>query len=424
MPKNKIYRTQLPNGCSCSQISVSPQNWKQAKKISGPWRIHFRFYDPVNGQKQIVVKAMNFYKTVGERKEAVEIALANIEQQLKAGYNPFYKKVVQKRDDRYDIEPTTLFIPALKKVLQRITLDPAYKKHIESYIIPNVEKAAIALNMQMMFISEVKRKHIIFILDHLRETNKGFSDNTFNRFRTDLKILFEELVNIEAVENNIISFKPLAWEPKQRETLTPSERKYLDELLFSKYPEFHRYLNIFFHSGARSTELLRLKGSDVNLQEQKYKTQIRKGKKYRTVWRPIKNIALSYWMEQMKNCGPDDFVFSKGLNPGAVAITPKQITRRWFSLVKKKFVYNAGRKSGKGKYVDRVHIIDGKETIITADFYALKHLNTTEIVDHLNEEAAAQINGHTSSAMVVKIYDQKQQDRRAEKLKRVNNPFA
>ncbi|MEJ7740594.1 MAG: hypothetical protein WKF97_24520 [Chitinophagaceae bacterium] len=37
----------------------------------------------------------------------------------------------------------------------------------------------------------------------------------------------------------------------------------------------------------------------------------------------------------------------------------------------------------------------------------LKHLNTTEVVDALSEEEAAKLNAHTSTAMVIEIYDVK-----------------
>ncbi len=102
------------------------------------------------------------------------------------------------------------------------------------------------------------------------------------------------------------------------------------------------------------------------------------------------------------------------------AINAKQISRRWYRIIKKerKVVNN------KIVWIDRRHLINGKEVIIKANFYRLKHLNTTEIVDHLDELAAAQMNGHTTTAMVRKIYDTKQQQRQHEKIKTVNNPFA
>jgi integrase len=432
MPQSRI---QLPNGCSRSAISVTPQNWKSLKKCSAPWRIHYRFYDPTRpAPKQVKIMTMNKFKDIGQRKHATELEIDTLEQILAAGYNPFLRKVIEVREVKYEIDAHTLFIPALRGALARVALEEKTRKEINNYIIENVAKAALHLNYHTLFISEVKRKHIVFILDHLRQTLSKFTDNTFNHFRKYLRILFSELTEIEAVESNIINdikVKP-PMEKDEKVVLTNEQRRYINDLLLTQYPEFHRFLHIFFHSGARITELMKVKGADVELEAQRYKTVIKKGRKPRIVWRTIKNIAMPFWREAMEGCQPDDYVFSKGLQPGSTQITSKQITRRWFSLVKKKFVYTEGRKGGKGKYVDRVHIINGKEVIITADFYSLKHLNTSETIDHLELQApaaeatklAAEHNAHTSTAMVVQIYDVKQQKRKHDRVKRVNNPFA
>jgi integrase len=418
---------QLPNGCYCSKPEVSPKNYKQLKKISGPWRIHYRFYDPaftdVNGKvrpKQVKLMQMNAYKSLEERKHAATIQVEEEIQMLLSGFNPYHKKIIASRNNKYEIESTTLFIDALRSALRRVDAEEETKKDI-GYVIDGCEKAAAHLGYSYMHISEVKRKHIIFLLDHLRDTNIRFTDNTFNHYRKYLRILFKELVKVEAVESNIITdIEIIAIEETDREVLSDQERQYVNDLLATNYPEFHRYLHIFFHSGGRIRELMKLKGSDVDLKKQAFKTTIKKGKKTRTVWRPIKNIAMKYWRQAMKGCGPDDYIFSEDLAPGAKMIRADQITKRWYRLIKKERV-KVGKK---WVYKDRVHIIGGKKVKITADFYALKHLNTTEVVDRLDEKAAAELNQHTSTAMVVKIYDKKQKDRQHEKIKKVNNPFA
>jgi integrase len=410
MPKKQNSRISLPHNCSCSQLAVSPANWKQVKKITGPWSINFRFYDPTQPKpKQVFDKSMNKFKDLAERKASTEFYLNELLQVLKSGYNPFHKKIILQRDAAYDTGPNTMLVPALKAALDRLKIEPAYKKHIGRYVIPNIDKAAIALFYSNLFISEVKRRHIIFMLDHLRQTNSRFSDNTFNRFRTDLKILFKELVSIEAIENNPIdeNLQVKRVEKKERKVLSPAERTFINDLLEEKYPTFHRYLHIFFHSGARSSELLKVRGEDVDLVGQRYRVTIKKGRNYRTVWKVIKDIALPYWEDAMKDCQPSEYLFSKGLKHGKQPIQPYQIHKRWTRLIK-----------------DKEFEIEGKKTRIESTFYSLKHLNTGEVVDQLNEEAAAQLNSHESTAMVVSIYDRKQEKRQADKLKKVNNPFA
>jgi hypothetical protein len=65
-----------------------------------------------------------------------------------------------------------------------------------------------------------------------------------------------------------------------------------------------------------------------------------------------------------------------------------------------------------------------KKIGIEADFYSLKHLHTTEVVDMLSEKEAASHNEHTSTAMVVGIYDVRGESRRHGKVKTLKNKFA
>lgn len=91
-------------------------------------------------------------------------------------------------------------------------------------------------------------------------------------------------------------------------------------------------------------------------------------------------------------------VFSEGLVPGDVEIDPSQINKRWYRIVKK----NLG---------------------ITADFYSLKHLHTSEVVELLNDEEAAKHNSHTSTAMVNGVYDVNRKKRAANKVSSLGNRF-
>jgi len=79
-------------------------------------------------------------------------------------------------------------------------------------------------------------------------------------------------------------------------------------------------------------------------------------------------------------------------------IQPYQIEKRWYRLKKK--------------------------LGIEADFYSLKHLHTTEVVELLNEEEAAKHNNHTSTAMVESIYDVRRNERKQGSIKRLTNKFA
>jgi hypothetical protein len=63
----------LPHGCNCSELSVNPKNWKtcKASALAHNWYIQYYFYDTaVKKKKFVVIKGMNRFKILDERREA------------------------------------------------------------------------------------------------------------------------------------------------------------------------------------------------------------------------------------------------------------------------------------------------------------------------------------------------------------------
>lgn len=213
-------------------------------------------------------------------------------------------------------------------------------------------------------------------------------------------MLYKELVEQDAVTGNPIrDISKKTVTKKIRPVPTDDERKRIKEHLSEKHPAFYNFIQLFFHSGVRITELLSLKPGNVDLKNQRYRCIIKKGRSAREVDRTIKSIAVPLWEWFLEGCPNDHFIFGPYFKPALKAMYQEVPSRYWKKYVK-------------------------KELGVTADFYSLKHLNTSEVVDQLDERAAAAQNGHKSTAMVVSIYDVKQQSRQHERLKTVNNPFA
>jgi integrase len=392
---------QLPNNCRASSPAVSPKNWKTTKVISKDWRIYYRFYDPNMGNKMVSVKTMNKYKTLSERKQVTAAILKSIEEDLQNGYNPHLKNFSSAPSV---ISPYTPFHQALTMAVERLSLEETTRKDIVR-VTTNIIQAAHNIYFHLVPIQDVRKSHVKLILEECAKRQERFSDKTFNTYRKYLAVVFNELSDLDAIEMNIIKeIKKKQVVTAPRETLTHEQRIFINDLLQSKYPAFHRFLHIFFHSGARITELLRLQVKDVNLESQRYKTLIIKGKRKREVERTIKNIALPYWISLIQGANENDFVFSRGLVPGPASIQPYQITKRWYRLVKNN---------------EEVRQRFGS----IGDVYSLKHSNTSELVEQFGDDAAAQQNGHSTSAMVRSIYDTKRKDRMHEKLKEAKNGF-
>jgi integrase len=396
---------QLPNGCYCSEPKVNPSNWDNARvSCKKDWYIYYRFYDPLFKEnpkykkgKLVIVKGMNAFARAIERQEACrQIIRLETNKLLTQGFNPITGQFAAPIETQYEIDPVTPILEALQLSFERLTWEYHTKEDIKS-VLKYFSEATVQVKYDQLPISEVRRKHIKVILSQAGQNKGGWSATNFNKYRGYLMSLFKELVGLEAIDiNPVADIERMKGLRKIREVLNPDDRRRVVDHLSANYPEFHRFVQIFFHSGARRTELLKLRVRDVNIQDQCYKVLVKKGRANREWMKPIKNIALPYWKDAVAGGRPEDYVFSVGLKPGTTSIRPDQVTRRWEEHVKKKLG-------------------------ITADLYSLKHLNTTEVVDALDEQAAAKMNSHTSTAMVVGVYDVRSIDRKRDVLRKISN---
>lgn len=400
----------LPNDCSYSELWVSPDNWKTTKSKSSlnkQWYVQCYFFDPIFKEKYPngypFRKKLNKFKTLEERKAAALFFLEEIPKLFESkGYNPITKKFffnIEEQEVHNDVGPGTHFIDALNFAKNKLIIEKTTANDLK-YVMKHFIDSILQLRFDSLKISEVRRKHIRFIIENLEKNNGAFSAHKFNKYRTYLKMIFSELLEFEAVESNIIKdIRKRSQEKKVRDTLSEEQRTIIKQHLSTNYPQFWVFTQLFFHSGGRITELLRLKVEEVDLKNQFYKTLIKKGKQNIWVKRPIKDIALPIWRKLIFSANIKDFVFSVGLVPGPESIRREQINRRWKTHVKDKLG-------------------------ITADFYSLKHSNLDEVTEMLSMEDAAFLAGHTTTNMVRQVYAVGEKQRQIERVKKINNKFA
>lgn len=398
----------LPNGCKCSDLKVFPKNWKsRSADMSCDWFIYYRFYDPLYPVKQKKIKRMNKY-VLREQRQAVTQALIDNELDLlHKGYNPNLSEMPEVEPD-YEVHPDTPFPEAFQYVYNTIDCAKSTKDNIGT-VIKYIKDAAIKLRLAHTPIKELSRRHLRRLLNYIQE-KRGFGPKTFNHYRSYVKILIDMLCEMEAIEHDPTHKLKKKKEVKQKiVVLSDVERNVVNDHLYKVDYNYWRFMQIFFHSGGRITELFNTQVRDVDIRRQRYKVLIKKGAEYRVEWKTIKDIALPFWREQLIDATPDDYVFSLDFKPGPRKVWAQMPTRRWKKLIKD----NKKLKDEQGNSVR-----------ITANFYHLKHLNTTEVAGNLSQAEAARLNSHTSTAMVVSIYDVNHEERMHERLKKVDNPFA
>lgn len=347
----------------------------------------------------MVKGTVNQLKTVQERRDGIQILLDEVIRNLTIeGYNPILGKTVTPVQAEGDISPDTPFIAALREAKENVMVGEYTLRDLED-VINGVGKSAVKLRLNTLPVSMITRKHMKLILKDC-----GNSAHKFNKYRTNLMILFNELFEMEATENDPLSrIKKRKTVKKIRLTLTQDERKKVSEHLYKSHYTFWRLMNIFFHSGSRETEIMQLKFEDVDLKAQRFKVIVRKGKDYREEWRTIKNIALPLWQELLNETRTGQYLFGKFLKPADKPIESYQLGKRWRKYVK------ASPPKGLG---------------IKADFYSLKHSNLDEIAELLSDKDASKAAGHTNLKITKDYYLFGEEKREHERLKKLDNKFA
>lgn len=425
------------NGCSRSNFTVSPANWKSSKaSIKKPWRIYYRFYDPafkedpeIQGRKECVNRDMNAHKELKDRQDVTKELLKCEEDLIDIqGFNPitglFMAPLPEPEPEKTGtITPDSCIIEGLEWALKEVDIVKDTKTDMRS-VLKYFELSAKRLKKDTLPLNKITRGDIVDILDNckhlkvewiakgVRKTRKKiWTPNQFNHYRKYLYILYSYLDMKEIVPKNLIEKIPLKEDISEEEKLPRAilsdiDGKRVNLILQEKDPNFLRFLHIFFHSGARIKELMRIQGKHVDLTGQRFRVLIKKRKKKAWVWKTIKDIAMPFWIEVMKGCEPEDYVFSLDFLPGPKQIVTNVPSRRWKKLIKSRGI---------------------KE-----DLYPLKHKNTTVMIDMIIEEArrrkeaqlaVAEHNSHLSGHMVDTVYDVKSAERKHEEIKALKNTF-
>lgn len=390
----------LPNGCRCSEPSVHPANWnKSAKAIHANWYVQYYFYGKENKRKLCIVKGrLSSATTWEEKRQMATFMIEKLKELLYAGYNPITRNIELRDVNEMGLSENTPWIQAVKIISATLKLENATRKDLICYL-KKIYRASDTLLLSSIPVSEIRRKHIKAILIHLEQKEK-LSAHGYNKTRTYLMMLFKELMEFDLVEYNLVrDISKRKTIRRLRDVLTDDERTRVSAHLFANHYPFWRFMQIFFHSGARIREMLAVKVKDVDLQRQRFKVLIKKGRNSHEEWRVIKDIALPFWQELLNGATATDYIFSAGLVPGKNMILREQITRRWYVHVKKKLG-------------------------IQADFYSLKHLNLDEVAARLDINAAAEMAGHTTPVITLKHYAIGEKQREAERLKKINNQFS
>lgn len=412
-------------GCSYSDVWVSPSNWKTTTAkaaLQKEWYVQCYFYDPLFKDKypkgKPYRKKLNRFATLELRKQAAERMLEKIPELFDAGYNPITKKymVIESATppEPEKLGPNMPAEFAIEDVWNKIR-----NAAIEALPADQREKAKpfddvrVAKNRFLKALKELRYNDVPIkdlSIAQVKETivQANITEGYYNKFLSYMSKIFTELIEYGCVQNNYFKLYKKAKPTKTiRETLSDEDFDEVMTYLRTHHYNFYRYGMMFHESGARSTELHRLKVKEVNLDKQEYKVLVMKGGQYHEEIKVIMRDVLPLWKEVISEAqSEDDYVFSRCFSPGPDKIAARQVSRKWNKYIKKRFS-------------------DGRGINITADFYSLKHL----FLDRLDElqhqvasvpaNAAQRLASHTTDKVTNSVYLVNKKKRELESLKKV-----
>lgn len=397
----------LPNGCSRSKIIVIPDNWKSNRaSIKKDWLIFYRFYDPTTKGtklwgKDIPIKGMNRYNKLSDRQEITAALLEAEEQKLNGGWNPIIKQFIIPQQSKFmaDIDPLTPFVEALRLAEPKVETVPEVHADMKS-ILNAVDKACATLYDQRnrkkykdLAVEKIDSRHLLFVLEQCQKDNPKLSDKRYNKYLAYLSMIFNKLKSLQAIITNPVeNVDRKKTVTKKRAILTDKEAGIIDKHLFTKDYHFWRYMHIFYHSGARNTEMRQVKrDSRVDLGRQEFTVLVKKGSQYEDQTRVISDNVLHLWQEVWNEAKDGEYLFGSMLKPGTAPQGERYVSMRWHLYVK-------------------------KDLEIEKDWYALKHKHSDLVAKKLTAKHAQGMMGHKNER-TTKIYLVGEDERQREEVK-------
>jgi hypothetical protein len=415
----------LGNDCTLSKITVTPRNWKSPKaNLNMQWEISYRFKDgnlKRTFQKRHWIPAE--LTTYQQRKNYIEKVIRSIDEKIvDQGFNPITKKTTPKVAPDFiaaqKVANNTMnIVDALEYAFKKLNCVRQYQdnvKYMKNYFITITKKQ----NMDQVLAKDFDEQYIKYILeesgkqkrlDRIEYEKKGtgqkivgepWNNNRYNYWRAllnSLMIILEDDKIIPRVFTKGV--KQLKKTENKRRVIDENERKVLNKAYKDGLIPYEtwRYIVVFYQTFRRHAEFRRIKREHIKLEKQKVEIHQLKGRNYKWVDATIIDDALPFWKELYEQAKPGQYIFSKGLKPGDTEVNPKQFSRLWNRLMKKKLG-------------------------IEADSYTLKHWALDELAAKLELEAAQKAAGH-SSAKVTRLYAQTEDERQHNRLKKVKFDF-
>lgn len=295
-----------------------PQLCSYGGDTSNAWFVYFEVTNPQTGecQRKQFRSGINYWPDAADRQKAGEALVKHWEKKLKAGWHPVWKVLVGVPESL----ATMTFAKALQFSLSKYKASKGTKRAYTT-AVTYVIKAATALQIAGLPAAQIRRQHIMLILDYCT-TKLGWSNAAHNKNLGYLHAVLEKLITWEVIEFNPsqkIELLPVA-ETQKFIPYTQEEKEAIQEHLFIHHYAFYVYLMVIYHTGIRPKEVLALRIQDVDLAKKRITIvpdldeENSKTKKIRLI--PLNDHLLPFLRElQLHSFDKSFFVFGSPYGP-------------------------------------------------------------------------------------------------------------
>lgn len=375
------------------KVSITPDNWESGGKetLSEQWVIRYRYYHHDGQVKNVWISDFNHgFDTLTERRKQLRDALAfEINRLENNGWNPILKEYaipINRVAAADEVSKFMTFVDALTFADTKIKVSAETRKQETDCLLKQIISEAKKQGIAGKQMHEVTRKNLKEIIEKcsINKFTKKHSADKYNRLRKVLCYYYKELLDYEVTDSII----PASLNKEKQATkkvaaeISPEMQKKVSQYLKDHFYPFYLYLQVFYNSTPRSTEMMRLQVKDVDLKNQRIKFLIKKGNRYTEKYRVIPDIAVKWWRQILGNAPNDWYVFGKGLQPSETPIKAYQINKRWYRLISQNEAFKG----------------------VGITFYQLKHLRLTDVADSIGIDEAAKL-GAENEKTVAKHYD-------------------
>ena len=240
---------------------TDPKIYDAGGDLSARWYVYYNFIEPATGKpkRQTPIYAeVNRFKTVTDRRKAINILRKAVQGILEGGYDPY-------TENNESVEEVKMY-----NIPQAVALVLSIRKGNGGYAdfksrVSQFEKWLLSNGFADRYINSVKRITVIKYLNTILEKS---SARNRNNTRTALSMFFATLKANEIVENNIIDdINIMPSRPERNKTYTSEQKDTIFEYLDKGHKVLLLYIKFISYNFLRPIEVSRLKVGDVNLND-------------------------------------------------------------------------------------------------------------------------------------------------------------